>query len=97
MKVTVARIYVTEGEHIHAKLFKRLHDEEQVRGVTIFRGITGFGKSGKVHSSILLDMSMDLPVVIEFFDAPDKIDQTLQHLRDMVQPEHVLTFAADLT
>jgi uncharacterized protein len=96
MKVTVARIYVTEGEHIHAKIFKRLHDEERVRGVTMFRGISGFGKSGKVHSSILLDLSMDLPVVIEFFDAPDKVRQTLENLRDMITPEHVITFAADL-
>lgn len=97
MKVTVARIYVTEGEHVHAKIFKRLHDEEKVRGVTMFRGISGFGKSGMVHSSTLLDMSLDMPVVIEFFDSTEKIEQTLQHLRDMVRPEHVITFAADLT
>lgn len=97
MNVTVARIYVTEGEHIHTKLFKRLHDEEKVRGVTVFRGVTGFGKSGRMHSSTLLDMSMDLPVVIEFFDSPDKVDQALRHLGDLVRPEHVLTFAADLT
>lgn len=97
MKVTVARIYVTESEHVHAKIFKRLHDEEKVRGVTMFRGISGFGKSGKVHSSLLLDMSMDLPVVIEFCDAPETIEQTLRHLRDIVELEHVITFGADLT
>jgi PII-like signaling protein len=96
MKVTVARIYVTEGERIHAKILKRLHDEEQVQGVTVFRGITGFGKSGRIHSSALLDMSMDLPVVIEFFDAPDKVERVLMHLLDTVQPGHVLTFPADL-
>ncbi len=82
---------------MHAKIFKRLHDEEKVRGVTMFRGISGFGKSGMVHSSTLLDMSLDMPVVIEFFDSTEKIEQTLQHLRDMVRPEHVITFAADLT
>lgn len=97
MKVTVARIYVTEGEHVHATIFKRLHDEEKVRGVTMFRGISGFGKSGLVHSSALLDMSMDMPVVIEFCDAPEKVAQTLQHLRDIVELEHVITFGADLT
>lgn len=96
MKVTVARIYVTEGAHVHAKIFKRLHDEEQVRGVTIFRGITGFGKSGKVHSSTLLDMSMDLPVVIEFFDAPEKVARALDQLSAMIEPGHVLTFSAKL-
>jgi uncharacterized protein len=97
MKVTVARIYATEGEHVHAKIFKRLYDDEKVRGVPMFHGITGFGKSGKVRASPLLDMSMDLPVVIEFFNAPDKVMYTLENLRDIVQPDHVLTFAADLT
>ncbi|MGH8504032.1 MAG: DUF190 domain-containing protein [Gammaproteobacteria bacterium] len=97
MKVTVARIYVTESERVHAQIFKRLHDDEKVRGVTMFRGVSGFGKSGKVHSSLLLDMSMDLPVVIEFCDVPEKVEQTLQHLRDIVELEHVITFAAELT
>jgi len=32
MSVTVARIYVTESGHVHAKIFKRLHDEVEVRG-----------------------------------------------------------------
>ena len=68
MKVRVARIYITEAEHVHAKVFERLHDEHKVMGVTIFRGISGFGRSGKMHSSTLLDLAFDLPVVIEFFD-----------------------------
>jgi PII-like signaling protein len=97
MKVTVARIYATEGEHVHAKIFKRLHDDEKVQVVTMFRGITGSGRSGKVRASTLLDMSIDLLVVIGFFNAPDKVMYTLEHLRDIVQPDHVLTFAADLT
>ncbi len=40
---------------------------------------------------------MDLPVVIEFFDAPGKVMRTLEHLRDIVQPDPVLTFGADLS
>ncbi|MDQ3797259.1 MAG: DUF190 domain-containing protein [Pseudomonadota bacterium] len=97
MKVTVARIHATEGEHVHMEIFKRLHDDEKVQGVTMFRGITGSGRSGKVRASTLLDISMDLLVVIGFFNAPDKVMYTLEHLRDIVQPDHVLTFAADLT
>jgi PII-like signaling protein len=96
MKVTVARIYVTEGNHIHHKIFQRLHDEEKVRGVTMFRGISGFGKSGQVHAATLLDLSMDLPIVIEFCDMPEKVEQALQRLQDIVELDHVITFAADL-
>jgi uncharacterized protein len=97
MKVAVARIYVTESGHVHAKIFQRLHDEVEVRGVTIFRGISGFVKSGKVHSSRLLDISMDLPVVLEFCGPLEKVAQALQRLRDIIEVEHVITFAADLS
>jgi len=41
-------------------------------------------------------MSMDLPVVLEFCDSPEKIAQALQRLRDIIEVEHVITFAADL-
>jgi PII-like signaling protein len=95
MKVTVARIYVTEGKHIHEKIFERLHDEHQVKGVTVYRGITGFGKSGETHSSALLDVSFDLPVVVEFFDTDDKVKAALEAISDLIVPGHVLTFAAD--
>jgi len=94
--VTVARIYVTEGKGLHRRIFERLHDEEKVRGVTLFRGISGFGTSGKVHSGDLLDMSLDLPVVIEFFDAPERVAAIVARLANLVAPGHVVTFAAEL-
>ena len=96
MKITVARIYVTEGKHIHEKIFERLHDEHKVKGVTVFRGVTGFGKSGSEHSSSLLDMSFDLPVIVEFFDSEENVRAALASLADLVPPGHVITFAAEL-
>ena len=95
MKVTVARIYGTEGKHIHQKIFKRLHDEHKVMGVTVYRGISGFGKSGETHSTTLLDVSFDLPVVVEFFDTPENVKTALESLSDQISPGHVLTFTAD--
>ena len=97
MNVTVARIYVTEGQHIYEKIFKRLHDEHKVNGVTVFRGISGFGRSGKLHSSELLDVSFDLPVVIEFFDEDEKVQSVIHSLKDIVPQCHILTFDAKLT
>jgi len=95
--VTVARIYVTEGKHVYEKIFQRLHDEHKVHGVTIFRGISGFGHSGETHSSSLLDMSFDLPVVIEFFDDEKKVQAAIKSLSDIVPEEHILTFPANLS
>ena len=96
MKVTVARIYVTEGKHLYEKIFARLHDDYKVHGVTVFRGVSGFGESGKMHSSSLLDMSFDLPVVIEFFDDEEKVQEVIKAMDDLIPDKHVLTFPAEL-
>jgi PII-like signaling protein len=96
MRVTVVRIYCTEGEHKLKQLMQRLHDQEQVRGVTVFRGISGFGKSGHIHASSLLDMSLDLPLVVEFFDRPQKVERVMKSLEGVLEPGHVLSWPADL-
>ena len=96
LDVVFVRIYLTEGEGRMEGLLQRLHDEEQVQGVTVFRGISGFGKSGKLHSSSLLDMSLDLPLVIEFFDVPQKVDNILEHIRDTVEPGHIVSWPGTL-
>jgi uncharacterized protein len=94
--VTVVRIYLTEGQHLLNTLLKRLHDEEKVRGVTVFRGISGFGTSGKIHSSSLLDLSMDLPLVVEFFDTPQRIERILTDLKDLIEPGHIIAWPAGM-
>lgn len=92
--VTMVRIYITEGEGLLKRLLGKLHDEERVRGVTVFRGIAGFGRSGVMHSSQLLDLSLDLPIVIELFDEPKKVESILNHLQDMVAPGHIVYWPA---
>lgn len=92
--VIVVRIYITEGEKLMKRLLAKLHDAEHVRGVTVFRGIAGFGRSGVMHSSQLLDLSLDLPIVVEFFDEPDKVDAILRHLNDLVPPGHIVSWPA---
>ncbi|MBL3588891.1 MAG: DUF190 domain-containing protein [gamma proteobacterium endosymbiont of Lamellibrachia anaximandri] len=95
-EVTMVRIYLTEGDHQLRQLLDFLHQQEQVRGVTAFRGIAGFGKSGKAHESSLLDISLDLPLVIEFFDLPEKVEQVLQDLNKLIEPGHVVSWSARL-
>lgn len=92
--VTVVRIYCTEANHQLEKLLDLLHDQEGVAGVTAYRGIAGFGKSGRLHTSTLIDMSLDMPLVIEFFDRPAKVAAVLEHLTTMAEPGHLLTWSA---
>ncbi len=94
--ITMVRIYLTEGDHQLKKLLTFLHDVEKIAGVTAFRGIAGFGKSGKIHSSDLLDLSLNMPLVVEFFDEQQKIERVLQHLKNMVEPGHIVSWPANL-
>ncbi len=94
--VTMVRIYLTEGEHQFQRLMQLLHDEEKVRGVTAFRGIAGFGESGKVHSSTMLDVSLDLPMVMEFFDEPEKVARVVEHLNEIIQPGRLVSWPAKI-
>ena len=96
LDVVFVRIYLTESEGIMEDLLRRLHDEEKVKGVTVFRGISGFGKSGKMHSSSLLDMSLNLPLVVEFFDTPQKVDAILEHISKDMEPGHIVSWPASL-
>jgi PII-like signaling protein len=92
--VVIARIYCTEAEHKLERILKVLHDEHRVAGVTAFRGIAGFGRSGRMHTASLIDASLDLPVVIECFDTAETIDNLYRRLQelDLVEPGHFLTW-----
>ncbi len=93
--VRCVRVYLTEHDK-YQRLLECLHDDKKVRGVTVFRGISGFGQSGHLHSAQLIDTVMDLPIVIEFFDVPERVDEIITHLSKMVPPGHVLSWTAQL-
>lgn len=93
-EVTMVRLYCSEAKHQLDDVLALLHDKERVAGVTAFRGIAGFGKSGKLHSSKLLDLSLDLPIIIEFFDRPEKINTVLNDLNSIIDPGHIVSWPA---
>ncbi len=89
-EMIMVRIYLLEGEVQLDNLLKRLHDWEKLRGLTVFRGISGFGANGKLHSAKLIDLAMELPIVVEFFDEGHKVEATLEHLKDEIKSGHVV-------
>ena len=94
--MTFVRIYLTEAERKLEGLLQRLHDVEKVRGVTVFRAVSGFGRSGVVHSASLLDLSFDLPVAVEFFDTPEKIDNILENIADDFESGHIVRWQVEM-
>ena len=58
--------------------------EQHLAGATLLRGAMGFGHSSRLHTTKILRLSEDLPLVIEIVDAEDKINAFLPVLDGMM-------------
>jgi uncharacterized protein len=82
------RIYIGEADRWHGRplyeaIVERLR-EMGMAGATVQRGIEGFGKNAHLHTTKLLRLSEDLPIVIDVVDAADRIRSALPELDPMV-------------
>ncbi len=91
--ITMVRVYLAEGRDQVGKLLKWM-EKADVRGFTVFRGVAGLGSDHRLHKASLLDLSSELPIVIEFFDTPQRVDEILQQLESMVKPDHIVSWPA---
>jgi PII-like signaling protein len=94
--MVMVRIYVMEAEKQLQPILNYLHDVIKIRGVTVFRGITGFGQSGEMHSSTLLDLSLNLPIAVEFFDSTERVKNIIAHLSSLVEPGHIASWPIEV-
>lgn len=78
------RIFIGEADRWHHQpLYEAIvlkAREQHLAGATVLRGPMGFGKSSRLHTSKILRLSMDLPLVIEIVDAEEKIQAFLPWL-----------------
>ena len=58
--------------------------ERGLAGATVLRGPMGFGRHSRVHTAKLLELSTDLPIVIEIVDAEAKVDAFLPTVDELV-------------
>src|SRR2546423_8457253 len=58
--------------------------EMQLAGATVLRGHVGFGHSARIHTTKILRLSQDLPIVIEIVDSEENIDRFLPVLDGMM-------------
>jgi PII-like signaling protein len=54
-------------------------------GATVLRGILSYGASSRIHSAKLLDLSFDLPIVVEIVDESEKIKQFLAIANKLIE------------
>jgi hypothetical protein len=97
--VLMVRIYLSEADHgrrrtLMREIFSLLHDRHAVQGVTVFRGVAGFGPDGEVHADDMLRLAVDLPLVIEFFDDPEIAEAAIHLLDDLVPGGHIVSWPA---
>jgi len=82
------RIFIGESDTWHGKpLYQAIVERvraEGLAGATVLRGIEGFGADSRIHTSRILRLSEDLPVVIEIVDSAAQIETILPALDEMV-------------
>jgi PII-like signaling protein len=85
----LVRIFIGESDRyhhapLHRALLERLR-KEGFAGATVTHGVAGFGARSVIHTAHLLDLSTDLPVVIEVVDDPEHADKLVAILDEMLE------------
>ena len=92
---TLVRIFIRDSDKWHRApldraLIERLK-KEGFAGVTVTHGVAGFGAKSVIHTAHLLDLSGDLPVVIEVVDDEEHVQKLLSILDEMVKGGALVT------
>lgn len=82
------RIFIGEGDRYkHQPLYEALVElfrKEGFAGATVLRGLCGFGANRIFHSQRLLDLSADLPLIVEVVDTEAKINAIMPRIDAMM-------------
>jgi PII-like signaling protein len=85
---TLMRIHIGESDRWHGKplydAIVQLLRGEKFSGVTVLRGVGGFGSSSVYHTDKIMRLSQDLPIVIESVEFAERIEKILPQLDEMI-------------
>jgi PII-like signaling protein len=83
------RIFIGEDDkHEGIPLYEwivKMARESGLAGATVLRGLEGFGAHSRLHTTKILRLSTDLPIVIEILDSPEKIENFLPLVDDAIK------------
>jgi len=83
------RIFIGESDRWHHQpLYEAIvlkARELGLAGATVLRGPMGFGAKSHLHTSKILRLSMDLPIIIEIIDSEENVNKMIPLLDEMVQ------------
>lgn len=82
------RIHIGESDRWHGKtLYQAIVEllrRENFSGVTVLRGVGGYGGASIHHTEKILQLSQDLPIVIEVVESAERIEAILPRLDEMI-------------
>jgi len=85
---TLMRIHIGESDRWHGKplydAIVELLRKAEFSGVTVLRGVGGFGSSSVYHTEKIMRLSQDLPIVIESVEFTERIEKILPQLDEMI-------------
>ena len=88
LEAVLLRVFIGESDKVDGRpLYEVIVEKARAQGLagaTVLRGFLGFGANSRIHTSKVLRLSEDLPIVVEIVDAEDKIDAFLPELDGMI-------------
>lgn len=87
------RIFIGESDKIKGKpVYEEIvikARKAELAGVTVIKGIMGFGANSKIHTTKLLTLSEDMPLIIEIIDEFEKIEQFLPIINEIFENANI--------
>ena len=92
LRVFVGESDTWDGQPLYKAVVHKAK-ELGLAGTTVLRGTMGFGANSRVHTTKIMELSTDLPILIEIVDAADKVQTLLPFLEEVVK-EGMITIEA---
>ncbi len=94
------RIFIGESDRHEGKpLYEWLVLQAKAHGLagaTVLRGLMGFGAGSRIHTSKILRLSLDLPIIVEIVDTDEKIQSFMSRIEGVLQGGLVTLEKADV-
>jgi PII-like signaling protein len=102
MRIHIGERDKYDGRPLYQQIVELLR-RKHYAGATVLRAIMGFGASSRIHTDRFLELSSDLPIIVECVETQEKIDAILPELDEMIggglitlERANVIMYRADL-
>src|SRR5438034_5927292 len=84
LRIFIGELDKSDGKPLYEALVLSAK-KEGIAGATVLRGILSYGASSRIHTAKLLDLSFDLPIVVEIVDTSEKIETFLETANQLIE------------